>query len=149
METVDHRKSAGQGEPTDEKVGVVHLKRNTRDSGSGGGILSSAAAAVTNTFKSAKDAIMGGRGKDNTTKWSWYHHLSVCVWDICRKWNLRNKLMFLNWDIGPYFGIFLCRNSIPFGKKHFEEKSLLEPHGRVLSYLLINWVKFKLLEWWC
>jgi hypothetical protein len=33
------------------------------------------------------------------------------VWDICRKWNLRNKLMFLNWDIGPYFGIFLCRNS--------------------------------------
>jgi hypothetical protein len=66
---------------------------------------------VTNTFKSAKDAIMGGRGKDNTTKWSWYHHLSVCVWDICRKWNLRNKLMFLNWDIGPYFGIFLCRNS--------------------------------------
>jgi hypothetical protein len=59
------------------------------------------------------------------------------------------KLMFLNWDIGPYFGIFLCRNSIPFGKKHFVEKSLLEPHGRVLSYLLINWVKFKLLEWWC
>ncbi|KAG6786485.1 hypothetical protein NC651_006093 [Populus alba x Populus x berolinensis] len=68
VETVDHRTSAGQGEPTDEKVGVVHLKRNTRDSGSGGGILSSAAAAVTNTFKSAKDAIMGGRGKDNTTK---------------------------------------------------------------------------------
>jgi hypothetical protein len=32
--------------------------------------------------------------------------------------------------------------SIPFGKKHFVEKSLLEPHGRVLSYLLINWVKF-------
>ncbi|KAG5251238.1 hypothetical protein IMY05_002G0108400 [Salix suchowensis] len=68
VETVDHRTSAGQGEPTDEKVGVVHLTRNKRGSGSGGGFLSSAAAAVTNTFKSAKDAIMGGGSKPNATK---------------------------------------------------------------------------------
>ncbi|CAK7347490.1 unnamed protein product [Dovyalis caffra] len=63
VETVDHRSPAGQDEPTKEKVGVIHLKRNKRDSGNEGGIFPSVAAALTNTFKSAKDAIMGASSK--------------------------------------------------------------------------------------
>lgn len=67
VETVDYRSQAGQEEPTKENVGVVHLKRNKSDSGSGGGFLASAATAVTNTMKSAKDAVMGkSKGEDTT-----------------------------------------------------------------------------------
>ncbi|CAN0922369.1 Probable carbohydrate esterase At4g34215 [Linum grandiflorum] len=61
VETVDHRSSAGEGEPGTQKVGVVHLRRNdkNKESSGVGGVLAGTAAAVSNTFKSAKEAIMG------------------------------------------------------------------------------------------
>ncbi|KDP41684.1 hypothetical protein JCGZ_16091 [Jatropha curcas] len=67
VDTVDYRSSAAQEEPNKEKVGVVHLTRQKRDSGSGDGILARTAAAVTNTLRSAKDAVVGrGKDKDST-----------------------------------------------------------------------------------
>ncbi|CAL1396013.1 unnamed protein product [Linum trigynum] len=61
VETVDHRSTAGEeGQAGKEKVGVVHLRK--KDSGERPGVLASATAAVSNTFKSAKEAIMG-KGK--------------------------------------------------------------------------------------
>ncbi|OAY22978.1 hypothetical protein MANES_18G041800v8 [Manihot esculenta] len=66
VETADFRSPAGHEEPTKEHVGVVHLTRKNKESGTGDGIMARTAAAVTNTIKSAKDAIVG-RGKSNTS----------------------------------------------------------------------------------
>ncbi|KAJ9166284.1 hypothetical protein P3X46_021059 [Hevea brasiliensis] len=66
VETEDYRSPAGHDEPTKEKVGVVHLTRKNRESGTEDGLLGRTTAAVTNTIKSAKDAILG-RGKKNAS----------------------------------------------------------------------------------
>ena len=69
VDTVDYRSSAGhdEEEPTKEKVQVVHLTRDKDHSSVGGGALAGSAAAVANTVRSAKDAVLGG-GKDDTKK---------------------------------------------------------------------------------
>jgi hypothetical protein len=69
VNTVDYRSSAGhdEEEPTKEKVQVVHLTRDKDHSSVGGGALAGSAAAVANTVRSAKDAVLGG-GKDDTKK---------------------------------------------------------------------------------
>ncbi|KAF5736085.1 hypothetical protein HS088_TW14G00219 [Tripterygium wilfordii] len=68
VETVDYQSPAGEDkDPRLEKVGVVHLRRDDGRSGNKGGVLAGAAAAVANTFKSAKNAIVGS-GKDDAAK---------------------------------------------------------------------------------
>ncbi|KAJ4701697.1 D-3-phosphoglycerate dehydrogenase [Melia azedarach] len=60
VETTDYRSPAGEDrEPTKEKVGVVHL---TRNKGSGG-VLASAANAVSKTLQSGKDTVWGSSKK--------------------------------------------------------------------------------------
>lgn len=64
VETVDERSPPGQSEePRNEKTTVVHLTRKQGDDSQGRGVLGSAAAAVANTLRSAKDAIFG-KGKE-------------------------------------------------------------------------------------
>ncbi|WCJ35485.1 hypothetical protein M5689_016740 [Euphorbia peplus] len=70
VETVDYRTPAGEEEPTKGKVGVVHLNRKGKDDEPG--VLAKTTAAVTNTLKSAKEAIVGkskdkDMDKDSTT----------------------------------------------------------------------------------
>ncbi|XP_062160210.1 uncharacterized protein LOC133867456 [Alnus glutinosa] len=67
VETVDYRSPAGRDEepPTKAKVAVVHLTRDKGHSSvGGGGVLAGPAAAVANTVRSAKDAVLGS-GKDD------------------------------------------------------------------------------------
>lgn len=54
VESVDYRSSAGQGQEM-RKVDVVHQLHTTKNTS--GGILAGAAAAVTSTLQSAKDAV--------------------------------------------------------------------------------------------
>lgn len=64
VDTVDYRSPAGEDkEPTKEEVQVIHL---THDSSPRGGALAGATAAVANTVRSAKEAILGP-GKDTST----------------------------------------------------------------------------------
>ncbi|XP_017426709.1 uncharacterized protein LOC124841450 [Vigna umbellata] len=54
VESVDYRSSAGQGQEM-RKVDVIHQVHTTKNTS--GGILAGAAAAVTSTLQSAKDAV--------------------------------------------------------------------------------------------
>ncbi|KAJ7958202.1 D-3-phosphoglycerate dehydrogenase [Quillaja saponaria] len=68
VETVDYRSPAGEDkEPTKEDIEIVHLSKNDQiGSGTKGGPLASAAAAVADTFQSVKDTLSGS-GKDTST----------------------------------------------------------------------------------
>jgi len=54
VESVDYRSSAGQGQEM-RNVEVIHQPHTTKNTS--GGILAGAAAAVTTTLQSAKDAV--------------------------------------------------------------------------------------------
>lgn len=62
VETVDHRSSAGQGQET-KPVQVAHQPHPTTatapNKATSGGVLASAAAAVSTTLDSAKEALSG------------------------------------------------------------------------------------------
>ncbi|CAL8996313.1 unnamed protein product [Prunus brigantina] len=70
VDTVDYRSPAGEDKkPTKEEVEVVHETKDGANSGTGGGgVLASAAAAVSNAFQSAKDAVSGSPKDQKTTK---------------------------------------------------------------------------------
>ncbi|KAH0989991.1 hypothetical protein GBA52_001474 [Prunus armeniaca] len=70
VDTVDYRSPAGEDKkPTKEEVEVVHETKDGANSGTGGGsVLASAAAAVSNAFQSAKDAVSGSAKDQKTTK---------------------------------------------------------------------------------
>lgn len=66
METVDYRSPPGKDkEPTKENVEVIHLNRDKDQPTVGVGAFAGPAAAVANSVRSAKDAVLGG-GKDDT-----------------------------------------------------------------------------------
>lgn len=58
VDTVDYLSSAGQGQQQ-RSVQVVHQSNPVDDSATSSGVLANAAAAVTSTLQSAKDAISG------------------------------------------------------------------------------------------
>ncbi|KAH7520240.1 hypothetical protein FEM48_Zijuj08G0123200 [Ziziphus jujuba var. spinosa] len=55
-QTVDHRSSAGQGQEVRD-VKVIHQLHPSEKSTTSGGVLAGAAAAVSSTLESARDAI--------------------------------------------------------------------------------------------